>query len=43
MQKNTRRKRNRLEILTYVHFNPLYRALRRSARRVSRLRLAVIG
>lgn len=43
MHKSSRRKRTRIEILTYVHFNPLYRALRRSARKVARMRLVAIG
>lgn len=40
MSKSSRRKRTRIEIFAYVHFNPLYRVLRRSARKVARLRPA---
>jgi hypothetical protein len=35
------RKKNKLEVLAYIHFNPLYRIVRRSTNRLTRRRLAL--
>ncbi len=39
----SKRKRNKLEIVAYVHFNPLYRAVRRSMKRAAQIRAAVLS
>ena len=43
MKSMVRRKRNKLEIVAYVHFNPLYRAVRRSLKRAAQIRTAVLS
>jgi hypothetical protein len=40
--KFNRRKRTKLEIVAYVHFNPLYRVVRRSVRKAGRLKAALL-
>lgn len=40
--KTARKKRKMIEILAYIHFNPLYRAVRRM-KKTSRLRAAVLS
>jgi hypothetical protein len=35
------RKRSKIEIMAYIHFNPLYRIVKKSANRLTRRRLAL--
>jgi hypothetical protein len=41
--KASRKRRNSIEIISYIHFNPLYRAVKRSIRKVSRIKAAIVS